>query len=147
MAKDKFLFVYCSTGEITKTYSEYLLSRHWKAKRRHIFEIRKHTCEICNKHLTTRFEVHHLSYSSIGDEPDTDLQLLCHKCHTELHRILTIEKNNKNAKVCRKCHIKMKEKKTMWVCPSCNKQVMKPPTPKQHGKKKVPKIKRARRGA
>ena len=145
MSRDKFLFVYCSTGEITRTYSEYLLSKHWKAKRKHIFEIRNHVCEICKKKLTTRFEVHHKTYERIGDELEEDLQLLCHKCHVELHRRLTAEQRDKSIRYCSKCYNKMTEKKTMWVCGNCKKTIMKPPPSKYHGKKKAPKLKRTRR--
>ena len=32
-----------------------------------------------------RFNVHHVSYENLGDEPDCDLELLCSACHNAEH--------------------------------------------------------------
>jgi hypothetical protein len=40
-------------------------------------------CEDCRGR--TAREVHHLTYSSLGHEPDGDLLALCHACHRLRH--------------------------------------------------------------
>jgi len=79
-------------------YSVYLQSAWWK-KRRAQFRASHKTdrCDLCGmetllaRHpfdtelIPIRFEVHHVSYTHLGAEPDEDLRLLCAPCHNLVH--------------------------------------------------------------
>lgn len=63
-------------------YEEYINSHAWKKKRSSILKKRK-SCEVCNSKIN--LHVHHLNYSRLGIEQDTDLKVLCEKCHKKFH--------------------------------------------------------------
>jgi hypothetical protein len=65
-----------------KTYSEYLLSDHWRSKRHDILERDSSICQICGDQAR---DVHHLSYVHRGDEYDFELVSLCQDCHKKYH--------------------------------------------------------------
>lgn len=65
------------------TYEEYLKSPQWRATRLRLFAIRGRKCERCASKY--RIEVHHLTYTRIGQERPSDLQILCHACHQKTH--------------------------------------------------------------
>jgi hypothetical protein len=65
-----------------KVYSEYLLSDHWRSKRKDILTRDQSTCQICG---TQARDVHHLSYVHRGDEYDFELVSLCADCHKKYH--------------------------------------------------------------
>lgn len=73
---------------MTKTqYREYLGSAEWQ-QRRKAFLIAHDKCAKCSMPrwlaaiaYDQDLHVHHLSYSSVGSEPDSDLQPLCRRCH------------------------------------------------------------------
>jgi hypothetical protein len=72
--------------ELTKKradYKEYLKTDWWKA-RRYSKIISIGMCEVCgsDEHLL----VHHLNYSNLGCEKDSDLSVLCSMCHKRLHK-------------------------------------------------------------
>lgn len=64
-------------------YQAYLKSDEWKARRERALTISHHACQICNS--PSHLQVHHRSYERIGREVDSDLIVLCSKCHTVFH--------------------------------------------------------------
>lgn len=71
--------------EHSRTYTRYLHSAAWFAKRRAVLKERGRRCQGCG--TTTRtLEVHHLTYEHLGHERDGDLQVLCHPCHEQADR-------------------------------------------------------------
>ena len=77
------------TKELVVGYDAYLHTLHWKNKRRHIYKIRNKTCEKCGKKINNgeTYNVHHKNYKRVGNEKDTDLMLLCPKCHEKIHKV------------------------------------------------------------
>lgn len=65
------------------TYPDYLETEHWRAKRREAIAHYGPTCVLCGSY--DRVQVHHRSYENLGDEPLTDLIVLCRKCHAKHH--------------------------------------------------------------
>ena len=66
-------------------YRAYLRTPEWKAIRLDILHLRNHKCERCDS--TNRLEVHHKTYKNLFNESPKDLELLCHKCHSNHHKI------------------------------------------------------------
>jgi hypothetical protein len=66
-------------------YRAYLATDHWKNKRLEVLNLRGCKCEKCGEWGN---EIHHLSYKNLWNEPLTDLQVLCRKCHGVTHEIL-----------------------------------------------------------
>ena len=63
-----------------KDYNEYLDSSIWKEKRRIALDRARNRCQVCNSRKN--LEVHHRTYPLIlGNEPQEDLTVLCHRCH------------------------------------------------------------------
>lgn len=92
-----FINIVCSTGEISSTYNEYLMTRHWQMLRERIYQQRKQTCEKCHKHISV-FQLHHLNYWHLGREQDDDVLLMCVACHEKLHKRKDRERQRKQAK-------------------------------------------------
>jgi 5-methylcytosine-specific restriction endonuclease McrA len=65
------------------TYSEYLRSDRWAAKRSAALKHHGHRCGICGS--VRSLEVHHLTYKRLGREKMKDLQVLCCDCHRIRH--------------------------------------------------------------
>ena len=65
-------------------YDEYLKSAEWKARRETALAKAKYTCDQCGARAS---QVHHTSYDNLGNEKDSDLTVLCGKCHMKHHRI------------------------------------------------------------
>lgn len=74
--------VTCSTGETADTYSRYLRTTHWRVTRDRI-RLTRVKCERCQEEA--HLHVHHKTYERIGRELDSDLELLCRKCHRIAH--------------------------------------------------------------
>jgi hypothetical protein len=68
-------------------YSSYLKTFYWVAIRDYIVYQRRNMCQKCCSNR--RLEVHHTTYSIIGIEYKEmhKLQLLCEKCHHEVHNL------------------------------------------------------------
>jgi len=65
-----------------ESYKEYLLSDDWKEKRRK--KLRStNKCGICAS--TKQLDVHHLNYRNWTDVQQSDLRVLCRKCHFLAH--------------------------------------------------------------
>jgi 5-methylcytosine-specific restriction endonuclease McrA len=62
-------------------------SKKWASVRERILKSRGYACERCGceKDKWTVIQVHHLNYKRLGRELDTDLQVLCLKCHQDVH--------------------------------------------------------------
>jgi 5-methylcytosine-specific restriction endonuclease McrA len=63
-------------------YNAYLSSPEWEARRQKVLA-RSSICECCGEAKAT--QVHHLSYSRVGQEPLWDLRAVCRECHEILH--------------------------------------------------------------
>ena len=68
-------------------YKEYLLTRWWITIKRAALKRAEYSCAKCNASNTV-LHVHHLTYDRLGTEKDTDLQVLCKKCHNKEHGIV-----------------------------------------------------------
>lgn len=66
-------------------YLEYLNSEKWKKKRFMALTFYGNKCDKCS--ATKRLDVHHLTYERFGKELLADLQILCRKCHDEVHAV------------------------------------------------------------
>ena len=64
-------------------YPRYLSSDAWKDKRRLVLSRDGGICRECRN---VAYEVHHLNYSTVGNESLEDLISLCRRCHTKKHR-------------------------------------------------------------
>ena len=74
------------TGEEC-TGNKYLQTKHWEQLRRKIMSDRCMECERCHKPLTNATAViHHNTYKRFGNEKDEDLNLLCDRCHSIIHK-------------------------------------------------------------
>jgi hypothetical protein len=67
-----------------KSYNEYLQSPHWKETRKRALERSGNHCSVCMS--TKNLNVHHNNYERLGEELDTDLTVLCKKCHDIFYR-------------------------------------------------------------
>jgi len=65
-------------------YKDYLQTAHWQAFRKHILK-RDRKCQVCGNG-NTQLDCHHLNYERRGCEKLTDIIVLCHKCHGNLHK-------------------------------------------------------------
>jgi HNH endonuclease len=72
-------------------YAEYLKSGHWLALV-HTVRCARRVCERCGTDAPTALReygqtlnVHHLNYARLGAELQTDLVLLCWRCHMKEH--------------------------------------------------------------
>lgn len=67
-------------------YETYLKSKHWALTRKKLLKERGSFCENCNQRNC--LDVHHVHYETRGEETSSDLIVLCHKCHGQLHTLL-----------------------------------------------------------
>jgi hypothetical protein len=76
------------TGEIIKSYSAYLKSKHWRLFKKSFRNSKycKSKCFICSKEKG--IQLHHLTYERIGKEVFTDVIELCKSCHRNVHKAL-----------------------------------------------------------
>ena len=75
----------CSTGEVARTYAEYLRTEHWRLKREELFNSQYFTGKCSNCGAADRLQVHHTSYKMVGNEPLSHLLVLCSDCHYDVH--------------------------------------------------------------
>ena len=68
-------------------YEKYMQSATWRHRKLRFYAKHAKTCRICKKGPQRGVEIHlhHLSYESIGDEPDEDLMPLCQVHHDIVH--------------------------------------------------------------
>lgn len=75
------------TGEVCRTYQEYLSSRHWESLKQ-TYRQAKFSCECYACNSKNNLNLHHKSYDRIGNERLQDLIYLCKSCHGEVHYLL-----------------------------------------------------------
>lgn len=66
-------------------YQDYLLSDDWKQKRAQKRR-RNNRCAVCA--ATENLDVHHLNYRGLYDVQQSDLRVLCRRCHYIAHILL-----------------------------------------------------------
>lgn len=66
-------------------YQNYLQSEDWKTKRSSKRR-RKNNCAICNS--KDNLDVHHLNYKNLVDVSQSDLRVLCRRCHFLGHELM-----------------------------------------------------------
>ena len=64
-------------------YQEYLQSPTWQHFKRLALERAKYKCEKCG--FKDQLDVHHLTYANLGKEKESDLRVLCRRCHKDAH--------------------------------------------------------------
>ena len=87
-----------------QVYRMYIRSDAWKRKRRQALRHYGAVCSDCG-HAKSNLHVHHVSYSSFGDELMEHLQVLCEDCHRSLHGMKPLKKRRR----------KKKNRKTTWL--------------------------------
>lgn len=65
-------------------------SKEWFSKRKKKLDGVKHKCQLCNS--AEKLQVHHKTYERIYNELQSDLIVLCEKCHQRFHNIVPKEK-------------------------------------------------------
>ena len=65
------------------SYADYLRSPHWQDVRAKALKRAEEACSIC--HDRTAVQVHHNNYDRLGRELDSDVVVLCRKCHGIYH--------------------------------------------------------------
>lgn len=78
-----YLIEYLRENKVT--YKEYLESDHWKETRQKRLSMPFCFCEVCG--WGTHLNVHHNTYKNIGKEKMSDLTILCHNHHREVHEM------------------------------------------------------------
>ena len=66
-------------------YHNYLNTKEWFDKRNISLEYANYKCCRCNE--TENLQIHHLNYNTVGDESIGDLEVVCNKCHKNIHKI------------------------------------------------------------
>lgn len=76
--------IYCEdTGETCIGYVKYLQSKHWQNLRDRLIGDKK-VCAGCG-YVVPVVQLHHMTYERLGHELDSDLAVLCPKCHDLVH--------------------------------------------------------------
>lgn len=73
---------YAERGRLTKSYSEYIKSEAWRARRVLVLKRCGGICEGCGVKKAT--EVHHSTYEHLFSEFLFELLGLCHSCHEQI---------------------------------------------------------------
>lgn len=68
-------------------YYTYIQSDEWKEKSDAAKERAGWHCQLCSKH-TEKLNTHHNTYDRLGRERESDLIVLCERCHEKHHDIL-----------------------------------------------------------
>lgn len=64
-------------------YADYLQTPWWRARRNRALRAAGYRCQRCT--VKRQLEVHHQSYERLGDELDSDLEVVCRGCHVGHH--------------------------------------------------------------
>jgi hypothetical protein len=70
-------------SSIIDDYTAYLRTDRWRAKRRVVLERCNYVCEGCG--IARATQVHHLTYTHLGDEFLWELKAVCDDCHRRCH--------------------------------------------------------------
>lgn len=69
-----------------QSYKSYIVSDEWKKKRLSFIKKYKNKCQCCKQeYLDKDLSLHHHTYERVWKELDTDLVLVCVKCHSDIH--------------------------------------------------------------
>lgn len=71
------------TPSFRTAYAKYLQSQHWRKRRDYAIRQALWRCQRCG--TKSNLQVNHLSYDRLGDELDSDLEVLCKDCHSKYH--------------------------------------------------------------
>ena len=69
-----------------RAYAQYLQTAEWRRKRQLVLLRAQGICEGCRE--SQAVDVHHLTYSDVGEEFLFQLAALCRKCHDRWHGLL-----------------------------------------------------------
>ncbi len=74
---------------MTVNYRDYIRSHEWRERSRRAKAAAGWKCQRCGAQhgLGNALELHHRDYSRLGHEEPGDLQVLCRKCHGEIHNL------------------------------------------------------------
>tara|TARA_R110000822_G_scaffold98088_1_gene222050 strand:+ start:254 stop:619 length:366 start_codon:yes stop_codon:yes gene_type:complete len=67
-------------------YEKLIKSDKWKLRRKIMIQNTGGGCEKCFL-ITTKLEIHHKHYNTLGNESDQDLEVLCEACHRTADRL------------------------------------------------------------
>ena len=84
-------FLINNTGIIK--YNIYIQSKLWRDKKEYLLNKRGCKCEVCgtvpkisyDMYRMTIINIHHKTYERFGNELESDLIILCDKCHKKIH--------------------------------------------------------------
>jgi len=69
-----------------ENYADYLKSAQWKQKSSFLKKARGYRCDDCGKTFPAwKLHCHHITYKNLGNELDSDLEILCATCHHSRH--------------------------------------------------------------
>lgn len=74
----------------TMPYPAYLQTDHWQNLRLQMLQLSGYRCQLCNTGNAV-LHVHHRSYENRGQEPLSDLIVLCADCHGKFHDKLAVQ--------------------------------------------------------
>jgi hypothetical protein len=81
-------------------YLAYINSKEWKELKLDLLIKRGCRCEKCGiDKQPNLIQVHHLTYDRLYNELETDLLLVCGKCHKEIHNIKDKKKTQKKPNI------------------------------------------------
>ena len=66
-------------------YIEYIHSELWRSRASEMIRKAGYRCQQCGS--IGRLQVHHNAYNRLGAELDSDLLVVCEKCHKNLHNL------------------------------------------------------------
>ncbi len=75
-------------------YKEYIKSPEWQETSRKAKERANYHCQLCHREGNdTTLNTHHNNYERLGLEFDSDLIVLCRKCHRKHHNKISFSKD------------------------------------------------------
>jgi 5-methylcytosine-specific restriction endonuclease McrA len=69
---------------VAMPYADYLRTEHWQSTRLRALQRAGFQCKDCEI-SGVQLDVHHLTYDRLGREAESDLIVLCHRCHERAH--------------------------------------------------------------
>lgn len=78
-----FAEAYAEKPQDATPYQLYLRSPEWRERRKRAIERADGACQLCAS--KERLNVHHRTYARLGNEGDSDLTVLCRRCHARFH--------------------------------------------------------------
>ena len=64
---------------------QYLASPKWKALRKQRKRLANNACEYCGSTDSHKYNLHHITYTNLGEDTLDDVRYLCSDCHNQLH--------------------------------------------------------------